>query len=95
MENKSAQIVKKQFSEDLLEGLRKRKMLANLLGVPEAQIIASEQQPNRVDSFQEIPTAQGMMSDVGQADYMSAPSLPLVRKPMYDVLIKELMERNK
>ena len=87
MENKSVQAVKSQFKEDLLDGLRKRKMLAQLLNVPESDLIASENQPMRVDSFKEVPTAQGMMSDIGIAEYTNTGSLPLVRKPMYEALI--------
>lgn len=87
MENKSAQIVKKQFEDELLEGLRKRKMLAQLLSVPESDLIASENQPLRIDTFKEVPTAQGMMSDIGEAEYLNKSSLPMVRKPMYEALI--------
>ncbi len=88
MENKSARVVEKQFEDELLDGLKKRKMLAQLLKVPESDLIKSENNPLRIDTFKEIPTAQRVMSDIGEAEFLNYGSLPMVRKPMYEALIK-------
>ena len=62
-------------------------MLAQLLNEPEQNLIASENQLPRVDTFKNVPTSYGQMEDQASVDYLSKPSIRYVRKPMYEALI--------
>lgn len=87
MAETAQQVTDRQFKEELLDGLIKRKMLAQLLNEPEQNLIASENQLPRVDTFKNVPTSYGQMEDQTSVDYLSKPSIRYVRKPMYEALI--------
>lgn len=102
MENKSASLTEKQFKKETLEGLRKRKMLADLIGSTDRDLAIIENlgiMNKASDAVLESPV-NGMMSDIPNADLNTlnpsrAGSLPMVRGPMYDSIIKLLIEGKK